>query len=389
MTKQLGISMNILVAPSNFKESISASLAASIITRVVKDFLPDALIWEVPLADGGSGTVDSLLQAIGGEKIYCQVSDPLDRKISAYYGLLVDKTTAVIEMAASSGLALLSVSERNPMFSSSYGCGELIVDAIARGAKKIILGLGDTATVDGGIGLLQALGVKLLDVKGKEVEKGARGLKQIVRLDALEAIKLLEKVELIIASDVENLLLGEKGAAKVFGPQKGATLQMVQELEEGLEHWANILMQTAEFDRNLVGAGAAGGVATGLVSLFKAKIISGSQLIFDSHNLNEKISLSQIIFTGEGSIDEQTLQGKMPSKLAKAAKIAGIPLVAFTARILMDNNNLQKQGFTLVVPIVDQVMELEKAYKLAPKLLEQAVYRTLQAMFLGSRVFLS
>lgn len=381
--------MNILVAPSSFKESMSATLVAAIITKVVKELLPNALVWEVPLADGGIGTVDSLLQACGGEKVYCQVSDPLGRKVSAYYGVLADKTTAVIEMAASSGLALLSTTERNPMKASSYGCGELISNALAKGAKKIILGLGDTATVDGGIGLLQALGVKLLDINGQEVGLGANALKQIVRLDATQAKQKLENIEICIASDVSNKLLGKQGAAHVFGPQKGATPDMVTELEIGLTHWAKLLSQVTGFDKNLLGGGAAGGVATGLVSLFNSRIVSGSQLIFDCHNLNEKISQAHIIFTGEGSIDEQTLYGKMPYKLAKAAKVVNAPLVAFTARILISSYTSQENGFTSVIPIIDRVLDLNEAYKMAPKLLEHAVYRTLQIMILGNRVFLS
>ncbi|KAF0248668.1 MAG: glycerate kinase, partial [bacterium] len=263
--------LKILIAPSSFKESMTSIVASEAIEQGVLEILPKALIWKVPLADGGTGTVDSLIQALGGKRAYLEVKDPLGRKIMAYYGLLSDNETAVVEMASSSGLALLSTLERDPMITTSYGCGELINHALTQGVKKIILGIGDSATVDGGIGLLQALGVKILDIKGREVGQGGSALKEIVGLDVSQARQKLAGVKILVASDVNNPLLGAKGAAQVFGPQKGATPEMVKELELGLSNWVEVLSKTSKLKKDLPGGGAAGGVAIGLVSLLGAK----------------------------------------------------------------------------------------------------------------------
>ncbi len=382
--------IKILVAPSNFKQSITAKLATEIITKEVKKLLPQAIVWEIPLADGGAGMVATLLGAIGGKNFSCLVSDPLGRKVLANYGIFVDETTAIVEMAASTGLTLLAENERDPMLASSYGFGELINQAIEnKKIKKVILGLGDTATVDGGIGMLQALGVRIWDNQGKDIEQGGQFLSQIAGLDASLAKEKLTNVEICIASDVENPLLGEMGAAKVFGPQKGATKEMVLELEKGLEHWAEVLSNATDLDKEttskIAGGGAAGGVAVGLIALFGAKIVSGSQLVIDAHKLNEKISQADLIFTGEGAIDSQTLQGKMPARLAQMARKLGVPLIAFTGHLAIDEEILQQKGFYMVVPIVDRVLNLSEAYLQAPNLLALATRRTLQAMLLGGK----
>jgi glycerate kinase len=271
------------------------------------------------------------------------------------------------------------------MVASSYGCGELINHALSQGVKKIILGVGDTATVDGGIGLLQALGVKILDIKGKEVGQGGNVLKQISSLDISQAKHRLDGIEILIATDVNNPLLGIKGAAQVFAPQKGATKEMVIELEIGLSNWASVLSNPSNL--NLPGAGAAGGVAIGLVSLFGAKIVSGSKLIFDYHKLDEKISCADLVFTGEGSIDEQTLQGKMPLRLAQSARLAKVPLIAFAGKVAINSKQLKKKGFYSAIPIVDRVLTLSDAYHLGPKLLRLATSRSLEMILLGKKFF--
>ena len=386
--------IKILVAPSNFKQSITAKLATEIIAKEVKKLLPQAIVWEIPLADGGAGMVATLLRAIGGKNFSCLVSDPLGRKVLANYGIFAGETTAVVEMASSTGLALLTQNEHNPMLANSYGFGELISQVITENKqiKKIILGLGDTATVDGGIGMLQALGVRIWDNQGKEIGQGGQFLSQIAGLDASLAKEKLASIEICIASDVENPLLGEMGAAKVFGPQKGATKEMVLELEKGLENWAKVLSNATDLDKETIskiaGGGAAGGVGVGLIALFGAKIVSGSQLVIDAHKLNEKISQADLIFTGEGAIDSQTLQGKMPARLAQMAKKLGVPLIAFTGHLAIDEAILQQNGFSLVVPIVDRVLSLEEAYLQTPNLLASATKRTLQAILLGKQLLL-
>ncbi|MBI4854813.1 MAG: glycerate kinase [Acidobacteria bacterium] len=382
--------LKILVAPSSFKESMTSTTASQAIEQGILEILPKSIIWKTPLADGGTGTVDSLLQVLGGEKAYLEVSDPLGRKTRAYYGLLSDGKTVVIEMASSTGLALLSHKERNPMLASSYGCGEIINHALGKNIKKIILGLGDTATVDGGIGLLQALGIRILDEKGKDIGQGAKALKQISRIDSTSlnnTAKRFSGVNFLIATDVNNPLLGKKGAAEVFAPQKGANKEMVLELEKGLSNWARVLSKDYSLDYNFAGSGAAGGVSIGLVSLLGAKIVSGSKLIFDFYKLEEKISCADLIFTGEGSIDKQTLQGKMPALLAKKAKEFKIPLIAFAGRVAIKEKNLKKKGFYCAVPIIDRVMTLSEAYQLSPELLKLATSRTLQMILLGKKIF--
>lgn len=385
--------IKILVAPSSFKQSMTAKTATKIIAKEIKKLLPKSIVWEIPLADGGAGTVATLLEAMGGKIFSCLVSDPLGRKALASYGIFADETTAIVEMAASTGLTLLAENERNPMLASSYGFGELVNQAIEnKKIKKIILGLGDTTTVDGGIGMLQALGVRIWDNQGKEIGQGGQFLSQIAGLDASLAKEKLASIEICIASDVENPLLGEMGAAKVFGPQKGATKEMVLELEKGLENWAKVLSNATGLDKETIskiaGGGAAGGVAVGLIALFEAKIVSGSQLVIDTHKLNEKISQADLIFTGEGAIDSQTLQGKMPARLAQMAKKLGVPLIAFTGHLAIDEAILQQNGFSLVVPIVDRVLSLEEAYLQAPNLLASATKRTLQAILLGKQLLL-
>lgn len=371
------------MAPSSFKESMTSSLASQAIKEGILDVLPKATIWKTPLADGGTGTVDSLLEAFGGKRIYLEVQNPLGANINTYYGLLSDGKTAVVEMAASSGLALLSNLERNPMITSSYGCGEILEHALASKVKKIILGVGDTSTVDGGIGLLQALGAKILDKEGNEVGRGGKALKQIASLEAKALIKKFSGVELLVATDVNNPLLGQRGAAEVFARQKGATEEMVVELEQGLSNWARVLSKSYKLKENLAGGGAAGGVGVGLVSILGAKIVSGSELLFDAHKLKKKIFLADLIFTGEGSIDKQTLQGKLPALLAQRAKQAKKPLIAFAGRVLMDRKKLEKKGFYSVIPIIDRILTLPEAYLLGSELLKLATSRALQMILLG------
>lgn len=385
--------LKILIAPSSFKESMTSTIASQAIEQGILEILPNAIIWKTPLADGGTGTVDSFLAAKKGESIFLEVNDPLGRKVKACYGLLFkkkSKKTAIIEMASSSGLALLSPLERNPMLASSYGCGELINHVLKNKVKKIILGLGDTATVDGGIGLLQALGAKILDINGNEVGKGGRALREI---DSLDITALREKflgIKLLIATDVDNPLLGKKGAAEVFSRQKGATEEMVLELEEGLKNWSRVLSKSLKIKdiSNLSGMGAAGGVALGLVSILGAKIVSGSKLLFNIHKLKEKISCADLIFTGEGSIDKQTLRGKLPALLAKNAKKAKVPLIAFAGKVAIKRKRLSKKGFSVVLPIVDKVMSEPDAYLAGSELLKLATSRTLQVVLLGKNIFL-
>ncbi|MCS6884932.1 MAG: glycerate kinase [Acidobacteriota bacterium] len=377
----------ILIAPSGFKESISATAAAQAIEAGLRDVTNDITTIKAPLADGGSGTVDAILSAVGGEKLQARVLDPRGRPVIARYGLLADGTSAVIEIAASSGLALLSKSERNPMLASSYGTGQLILKAVQRGAKRIILGIGDSATVDGGIGALQALGVRLLDVRGRCVGQGGGVLHRIQNIDLTTLHPAITKVEFIIAHDVGNSLLGQFGAAAVFGPQKGATSAMIRKLDAGLANWAAVLKRFSGIDvAGMPGSGASGGLAIGFVALFGAKMLPGSKLIFEFGKLAEKLDECFLAFTAEGTIDQQTLAGKSPGQLALEAKERSIPLIAFTAKSSLDKEQAEQHGFSAIVPIIDEVTTFEKAIKAAPTLLRAAASRTFQLLLIGQKL---
>ncbi len=377
----------ILVAPSSFKESMSATEAARAIEAGLLDTAPNATIVKAPLADGGSGTVDAILSAVGGERHQARVYDPRGRAVIARYGMLPDGISAIIEIAASTGLALLSHSERNPMLASSYGAGQLILKAISNGARRIVLGIGDSATVDGGIGALQALGVKLLDYRGRPVGQGGGVLHRIHTIDLSGLSPLMREIEFVIAYDVENPLLGSSGAAAVFGPQKGATPSMVRKLEAGLEVWAEVLKRTTGVDvASLPGSGASGGLATGFRALFNARMLPGSHLVFEYGRLKDKLDGCSLIFTAEGSIDEQTLKGKSPGQLAVVARERGIPLIGFAARSSLSREEAQQNGFSAIVPIIDGITTFEKALKSGPALLRSAAARTLQLLLIGRRL---
>lgn len=377
--------LRLLVAPGGLKESMSPSEAARAIALGLREVAPHAEIMKAPLADGGVGTVDAILSSVGGKRLQARVSDPRGRPVMARYGLLADGKTAVIEMAASSGLALLAPSERNPMLASSFGAGQLVLRALSEGASRIIIGIGDSATVDGGIGALQAVGVRLLDSRGRPVGQGGGALARIHTIDTSTIDPRVRDAEIVIASDVTSPLLGPSGAAMLFAPQKGATNVMVRKLESGLERWAELLSKVSGKNiSSIPGSGSAGGFATGFVALFNAKITSGSLLVFDYGNLREKLASSSIVFTAEGSIDEQTLEGKVAAKLAEAAREANVPLIAFAARIAISPQQMRSYGFSAIVPIVDKVIDLEKALKDGPTLLQAAAARTLQMLLLGA-----
>jgi glycerate kinase len=379
--------LNILVAPNGFKESLNAAQAARAIARGLRAVAPQNSIIELPLADGGSGTVAAIVEATEGKFMRASAHGPRGKIITARYGLLRDGQTAIIEMAAASGLTLLKPDERNPMLASSYGSGQLIRNALARGARRIIIGIGDSATVDGGIGALQALGARLLDARGRVVGEGGQALARIHSIDLSNVDKRLAETEILIASDVENRLLGARGAAAVFGPQKGATAAMVKKLDGGLAQWAKVLAQTTgKSVAELPGSGAAGGFACGFIAIWNARLISGSSLIFDYCDLKNRIAAADLIFTGEGSIDEQTLQGKMPAKLALAAKQAGKPLIALAAHIAISEKRLRKHGFYLAMPIVDRIISLSQAREQGAQLLAAAAARALQLIELGQEL---
>ena len=366
--------MKILIAANGFKHSLKASQACAAIQRGLLQSGLQASCQLLPIADGGNGTLDVFLAA-GGQRISVDVLDPLMRPIQADYGLLPGGETAVIEMAQAAGLELLAAHELNPLIASSYGVGQLMADALARGVKRIIIGLGGSATVDGGMGCLQALGLRLLDVNGNEVRRGGQGLRDIARVDD-SALADWEDIDIIIASDVDNPTLGEKGAARVFGPQKGADPAMVEVLEQNLRHCFTILFEQRGIDlRQVKGGGAAGAFAAGLMAFFSCKMASGIELVLAHNRFAEHLKDSDLVITGEGQIDAQTIDGKAPVGVARLAREHGLPTIALVGGINIDERRLHEAGIQAVFPIVDKPMSLQDALDNAEDLLRRAALR--------------
>ena len=321
--------MRIMLAPNAMKGSLSAIEFADAISDGLLMADETLEIIKHPLADGGDGTSELLVNELGGIFIQLQVHDPLGRLINSRYGWLPESKCAIIEMAEASGLILLSADELNPMVASSRGTGELILAAVKNGAQKIILGIGGSATVDGGIGMLIALGFTLLDHSGEIITEGGKGLAELAQVLTDKVRPEIYDCQIVIATDVKNPLLGPEGAAAVYGPQKGATPQMVKELESGLANYILVLERVTQKDLiGLVGGGAAGGIAVPLIALLNARMERGAELIIALLGVMDDLMSCDLVITGEGCIDLQTCQGKGPAVIALAAREAGIPVIA-------------------------------------------------------------
>ncbi|TWT01829.1 glycerate kinase [Planomicrobium sp. CPCC 101079] len=354
--------MKVLVAVDSFKGSISSIEASKAISEGIQESYPDAEIIALPLADGGEGTVEALLQATGGMKIETKVKGPLSIEKTAIYGILDDGKTAVIEVAEACGLTFVSPEQRNPLLATTYGVGELIADAIGKGCREFVIGLGGSATNDGGIGMLQALGFRFLDGSGNEVELGGQALKKITGIDGSGVLPELMECHFRIACDVNNVLYGPTGAAHIFGPQKGATPEMVEELDEGLRNFAQIVLEQLGIDlQSIAGAGAAGGLGAAFSGFLHSEMESGIDLIMDITNMEQKMQGADIAVTGEGKLDDQTAMGKAPLGVARLAAVHGIPVVALAGAVSPDVWGLNKLGMTSCFSIVNSPMTLEEA----------------------------
>lgn len=332
--------MHILIAPDSFKESLSASEVAEAIAEGLKRKWPDATYTLCPMADGGEGTVDILINALGGTFVPVPAHDPLMRSIFVQYGLINNGKTALIEVATASGLDLIKPKDRDPLAATSYGTGELIAHALDQGIRDFIIGLGGSATTDGGAGIAQALGFSLLNRHGLDIPKGGAGLISLNSIDHLHAHTGIEDAQFSIACDVTNPLIGPTGSAHVYGPQKGATPRQVETLDQALTHYSTILQAYTLNPRpkqfkyihnlhTLPGAGAAGGIAASLLALLPSKIAPGVELVSQAYNLTEAIKEADLVITGEGKIDFQTHQGKVPSGIAQMAHGNRKPVIAF------------------------------------------------------------
>ncbi len=373
--------MNILIAPDSFKDSLSAMDVCNNIEKGIIRALPQAKIKKIPLADGGEGTVDALVQATGGKKIQAKVHDPLFREITAIYGILSDGKTAVIEMAAASGIELLSKNERNPWISSTLGTGELIKDALDKGCRKFIVGIGGSATNDAGTGMALALGARFLDASGNEMAGTGENLGKITKIDLENLDSRIHDCSISVACDVTNPLHGLNGAAHVYSPQKGANTNMVEKLDQNLQYFGELIeKQLGKRVSMMPGAGAAGGLGAGLNAFLNATLEPGFQIIKNTLKLDDIIPWADVVITGEGKIDNQTRFGKTPHGVAMVAKQVKIPVIALAGTLGDGYEELYHHHFHAIFSIIDKPMQLNDALKNAPKLLEQSA-ETIMRMY--------
>ncbi|MCM3706042.1 MULTISPECIES: glycerate kinase [Cytobacillus] len=364
--------MKIVIAPDSFKESLSALEAANAIERGVKSIFPNAKYKRMPMADGGEGTVQSLVDATNGRVIERTVTGPLGEPVQAFFGLMGDGKTAVIEMAAASGLHLVPPEKRNPLHTSTRGTGELIAAAMDTGVKHIIIGIGGSATNDAGAGMIQALGGKLLDKTGTEIGPGGGSLAELSSIDMSNLDSRLRGVHIEVACDVDNPLTGPRGASAIFGPQKGATPEMVGLLDRNLSHFADVVEhELGKAFREIEGAGAAGGIGGSLLAFLNADLKRGIDIVLEAVNFEDEVKDADLVITGEGRIDSQTIFGKTPIGVAKVAKKHGIPVMGLAGSLSDDSHIVHEHGIDALFSIVPGVISLPDAFKEAEVYMER------------------
>ncbi|MDH2997558.1 glycerate kinase [Pasteurellaceae bacterium LFhippo2] len=356
--------MKIVIAPDSFKESLTALEVAESIEKGFKRVFPDAICQKVPMADGGEGSVQSLIDATQGSLVEVEVTAPLGNKVTGFFGLSGDKQTAFIEMAAASGLHLVPFEQRNPLKTTSFGTGELIKAALGFGVKKILLGIGGSATNDGGVGMLQALGAEFYDEVKQPIGFGGEELAKISVIELGNLDSRLAQVEFEVACDVSNPLCGPQGASAIFGPQKGATPEAVKILDSALAHFAQVAQQQLGINiADKAGAGAAGGMGGGLLLLDNLQLKAGVQIIIDATKLEQHIQDADLVITGEGRMDAQSIAGKTPIGVARVAKKFDKPVIAIVGCLREDYNVVYQHGIDAVFPIIRQLGTLEETLK--------------------------
>ena len=379
-------SLRVLVAPQSFKGSLDAVGVASAIGRGIRRVWPDALVDEVPLADGGEGTVRALVRSTGGVLRRASVHDPLGREIDAEWGLLGDGTTAVVEMAAASGLPLLLESERDPRLTSTRGTGELILEAAASGAHRIVIGIGGSATNDGGAGMARAFGYRFLDDAGQDLPEGGAALARLHHLEGQTDPRLVRPA-IEVACDVTNPLLGAHGASAVYGPQKGATPEMVAELDAALGRFADVVERSiGRGVRDVPGVGAAGGLGAGLLAFLDARLRSGAEIVLEAARFADRVRTADLVITGEGRVDSQSAYGKLTQAVAEAARRAGVPVVAIAGGTADGYEGLYEVGLGALEIIIDRPMTLGDAMAQAESLIETAAERLARMIDVGRRL---
>ena len=381
--------MKIVIAPDSFKESLTALEVANAIEVGFRQVFPRAQYVKVPMADGGEGTVQSMVDATQGYVIDLDVTGPLGNRVKAQYGILGPvegntSTTAVIEMASASGLHLVPRDQRNPLKTTSYGTGELIKNALERGIKHIILGLGGSATNDGGVGLAQALGIQFRDKANQELPFGGMALAQLSGIDASQVHPLLAECQIEVACDVDNPLCGERGASAIFGPQKGATPEDVALLDKALSHFADVIVQSGyQESRFMAGAGAAGGMGLGVKVFLNAELKPGVDIVMGTVGLVDKLQGADLVITGEGRIDGQTVYGKTPMGVLKQANALGIPSIGIAGSLGKDAEAILAEGMRAIFPIIPALDRLDNLFTQAENNLISTSRNIAAVMMLG------
>lgn len=354
--------MKVVIAIDSLKGSLSSMEAGMAIKDGILAAKPDAEVIVKPLADGGEGTTDALIEGMNGERIDLTVTGPMHTPVDTYYGYLKDTNTAVMEMASAAGITLVPDSEKNPLLATSYGVGEMINDAIQRGCRNFIIGIGGSVTNDGGIGMLKALGVRFLDENGEDAGEGGQALAKVARIDVSGMNPLLKECHIQVACDVNNPLCGENGSTYVYGPQKGVTEDMKKTLDEAMAHFARVTSETLENDYlNTPGAGAAGGLGYAFLAYTGAALTPGIELILDAVGLEEELSGADVVVTGEGRLDFQTAMGKAPVGVARLAKKYNAKVIAFAGSVTKEATACNKEGIDAFFPILRSVCTLAEA----------------------------
>lgn len=376
--------MRIIVAPDSFKGSISAIDVANAMEQGILTVYPQTIVKKVPIADGGEGTTEALVATTGGRIIRQSVMGPLGDSVEASWGILGDGETAVIEMASASGLTLVPREKRNPLFTTTYGTGQLIKAALDQGLRKMIIGIGGSATNDGGTGMARALGAKFLNKDNSGLPQGGAALANLVKIDLSEFDPRLAETEIVVACDVDNPLCGPIGASAVYGPQKGASPEMVAELDQALHHYAEIAKQATGKDvANLPGAGAAGGLGAGFMLFTNAKLRPGVEIVLDAANFDDLLKNADLVITGEGCTDFQSSRGKAPVGVAKRASKYDVPTICLSGGLGVGYESVLQHGVSGVCSIVPQPITLDECMERAESFVVEATARLLRLLGVG------
>ncbi len=381
------MSFKVVIAPQEFKGSVSAIKVSEAISKGVKKVFPDAVITMIPIADGGDGTLKTLVESTGGKIISTDVTGPSGQMISAEWGALGDGNTAVIEMAKIAGLTLVSGTDRNPLFTTTYGLGEIVKYALDRNFRKFIIGIGGSATNDAGAGMAQALGVRLLDSSGKNISFGGSGLIDLQKIEMSDRDPRVNESRFLVACDVNNPLTGAQGASAVYGPQKGATPEMVKTLDDALYNFSQIVSRDIGKEINsLPGSGAAGGLGGGIVGLLDGQLIPGAKIILDLLGIDKKIIDSDLVITGEGQTDFQTVFDKAPISVAKIAKSLSIPCIAISGSLGQGFESVYDEGIGSISSILTSPMSLEEAIIHSEDLITSATEQAMKYLEIGKKL---